>query len=189
MTDAERIAALRQSLSGYLRAVPDSALRSAIASNWVTLGAKVAERLCREKNFLSLSWDKAVQLERACFAAAHRRLSVLKGVVISNDPDFRLEYASLVYRVAGALEERIPLVSQVAAPPEVLAPAAAGPFAEAAAERQQTKVAYKESATEKCRRPGCGSKKILVKSFQTRSTDEAPTITNHCQDCGHIWRS
>jgi len=190
--DSELIAAMRPRLAGYLAAVPSLSLAAAIAANWGMLAGRIAFRLAVSHPPAVLffaSWSGAVRLERACFAAAHARVAAAKGTVMSNDPDFRREYSCLLYRVAGALDERVPLPSQVVDSPEELAPLAAGAFAAAARERQSARVAFRDSATEKCARAGCASKKISVKSVQTRSTDEAPTIMNLCNDCGHSWRS
>jgi len=191
-TDAELIVVLRSRLMRYLVVVPSLSLANAIAANWCMLSGRIAARLCGDhppQVLFYASWSRAVQLERACYAAAYGRIAAAKGVVLSNDPDFRREYSCLLYRVAGALDERIPLPDQVDAPPEVLAPQAAGLYAQAARDRHNARIAFRDSATERCTRAGCGSKKISVQSVQTRSTDEAPTIMNRCNDCGHCWRS
>lgn len=191
---ARSFADVRPVLSRALADIPSRLLQEAVASNWSLLAGLIAQRVGDEvaasgaQGLLSV-WTKAVRLERACFARAHGRTTVVKGLVRSNDPDFRREYSALIFRVAEALSERVPRPEEVDAPPERLAPAAVAPFARLAELRRDTRVVVRDSATERCPRAGCGSKKISVKSFQTRSTDEAPTVASMCNDCGHRWRN
>lgn len=173
----------RRRLARRLSAVRSRRLARAMLGNVGLLAAAAARHFppgrAREPQVY------AYAAEQQCYALAFASVAALKGAVRAADPEFRRSYSALVLRVLAALPRQFVPPDCVARPPAELS-AAAAECAAAVAERQGVRVDFKDSLTESCRR--CGSKKITVRSYQTRSTDEAPTIANTCNSCGHFWR-
>jgi DNA-directed RNA polymerase subunit M/transcription elongation factor TFIIS len=136
-------------------------------------------------------------VERSCWNEAIARTSKGSGVLPAvNDVALNHHYSNLVYLLTGAIEEDEHLRDRLIKDPQTARICASMTLEELvpdkfAAERELLKVKSEQKVEQKvstrfaCRK--CGHRGATILEAQTRGTDEMPSFSHKCMNCGFIW--
>lgn len=141
--------------------------------------------------------DLVRHIERSCWNEAIAITSKGSGVLpIMNDPILIHNYSNLVYLITDAVTEDENLRKRLLTDPGTARVCASMTLEELipekfAAERELLKVKSEQKVEQKvsmrfaCRK--CGHRGATILEAQTRGTDEMPSFSHKCMNCGFIW--